>query len=129
LIHPNSPRPSISSKEVALLAPSVQTEDIFEVAPPFYPDSLQPPSQEPTSSIGTTENWIMLRNSVGYEFSLVLTWPKSVAKITDDNINYQDGTHDKASAEDHDDQDNYLNDALIRDQNVGSINIIGVHLN
>jgi hypothetical protein len=43
-------------------------------------------------------------------------------------INYQDGTNDKAAAEDHDDQDNYLTDALNRDQNFGSINIIAVHL-
>ena len=49
-------------------------------------------------------------------------------QITDDNINYQDGSDDKAAAEDHDDQDNYLTNAINRDQNVGSINIIAVHL-
>ena len=55
--------------------------------------------------------------------------PKSVAEITADNIDYQDGTDDETAPEDNDDRDEYLDDALNEDQNVDSINIAAVHLN
>jgi len=58
--------------------------------------------------------------------------PKSVAEITADNIDYQDGSEDEETAapDDNDDRDDYLDDALDNDeQNINTINIAAVHLN